>query len=241
MLDNVEAKAPAAVMTSRKPTETELFHDLIQSIVSALEARDPHTAEHSLRVGTMVETTCLLMGLPDDETITIRMAAHVHDIGKIGIPDCVLLKQGRKSPEEHETLHSHAKIGADILKRCASLQEVATIVLHHHERWDGRGYPDKLYKEQIPLGSRIISVCDSVDAMLGKRVHSKSITIEECKQEIVYGLGSMYDPEIALFVLEHWDEIVMPIDFRDAAASQQGPVLTLSCCVPHCALVSASA
>ena len=86
----------------------ELLHDLVQGIVSALEARDPHTAEHSLRVGDMVEQTCLAMGLPAEQVMTIHMAAHVHDIGKIAIPDSILLKKGRRTSEEHAVMRDHA-------------------------------------------------------------------------------------------------------------------------------------
>ncbi len=151
----------------------ELLHDLVQGIVSALEARDPHTAEHSLRVGDMVEQTCLAMGLPAEQVMSIHMAAHVHDIGKIAIPDSILLKKGRRTPEEHAVMRDHARMGAEILGRCASLEPIALIVRHHHERWDGQGYPDGLSGTDIPLGSRIIAVCDSIDSMLGKRLSSK--------------------------------------------------------------------
>ena len=192
------------------------FHDLVQSVVSALEVRDPHTAEHSLRVGDMVEHTCRLMGLPREQLTTIHMAAHVHDIGKIGIPDAILLKKQRRTPEEHEVMRDHARLGADILGRCASLAPIALIVRHHHEHWDGSGYPDGLAGEQIPFGSRVIAVCDSVDAMLGKRLVSKAKTAQECRRQIELGEGSAYDPELARFVVAHWDEIVGPVDFRDS-------------------------
>lgn len=211
---------------------SELLHDLIQSIVSALEARDPRTAEHSLRVGDMVERTCELIGLPEDVTATIHMAAHVHDIGKIGIPDAILVKNARLSPSEHALLRSHSKIGYDILAGCESLRGVAEIVLHHHERWDGTGYPDELAGEEIPLGARIVSVCDSIDAMLGKRFYRKSMTQRECVQEIFLNGGSMYDPDIAWFVIKHWDAIVGPVRFGDAVEAEPGSYHELHCSVP---------
>ena len=97
---------------------TDVWHDVVQSIVSALEARDPHTAEHSLRVGDMAERTCVLLGLDSETTATVHMAAHVHDIGKIGIRDAVLLKRGRLTPDEHAVLHEHPRIGYEILRGC---------------------------------------------------------------------------------------------------------------------------
>lgn len=193
-----------------------VYHDLIQGIVSALEARDPHTAEHSLRVADMVERTCRLMNLPADEVEAIHMAAHLHDIGKIGIPDAVLLKRSRLTDDEQELLRGHPRLGAQIVERVAGLAPVAPMVLHHHERWDGRGYPDGLAGEEIPLGSRIVAVCDSIDAMLGKRRSKRSMTPRECVQEIFANMGTVYDPDIAWFVLKRWDAIVGPVDFRDS-------------------------
>lgn len=191
----------------------DLYHDVIQSIVSALEARDPHTAEHSLRVGDMAERTCELMGLSPEATMTVHMAAHVHDIGKIGIRDAVLLKGARLTPEEHALLREHPRIGYEILRGCPSLADVALIVLRHHERWDGRGYPDGLAGEDIPFGARVVAVCDSIDAMLGKRVYRKSLSPDAARKEIEANAGSMYDPRVAAFVSAHWDEIVAPVDF----------------------------
>lgn len=210
------------------------YHDLIQAIVSALEARDPHTAEHSLRVANMVERACTLMGLPQQQADAIHMAAHLHDIGKIGIPDAILLKQARLTPAEHEILHDHARIGAQIVASCPELRDVAAMVRHHHERWDGSGYPDGLAGEQIPFGSRVIAVCDSIDAMRGKRCAKRPLTDRTCFQEIFAGMGSAYDPDVAWFVLKRWEAIVKPVDFRDSA-DFEAEALTgrpLRCAVP---------
>lgn len=194
-----------------------VYHDLIQAIVSALEARDPHTAEHSLRVADMVERTCVLAGMPRRQIDAVHMAAHLHDIGKIGVPDAVLHKRSRLTPEERSILQDHARIGGEIVAACPSLAGVASMVRHHHERWDGTGYPDGLAGEEIPLGARIIAVCDSIDAMLGKRLAKKPLTQRECVQEIFSNMGTMYDPDVAWFVLKRWDAIVGPVDFRDSS------------------------
>jgi putative nucleotidyltransferase with HDIG domain len=199
------------------------FHDLLQSIVSALEARDPHTAEHSLRVADMCERTCRFLGMDPREATLAHIAAHLHDIGKIGIPDAVLLKRARRTAAEHELLRDHARIGAEIVGACAGLAPVATVVRHHHERWDGLGYPDGLRADAIPLGSRVIAVCDSVDAMLGKRLSKRPLDERACMEEIRRGSGSAYDPAVAACVLEHWDQIVGPVDFRDSADFEQEP------------------
>lgn len=217
------------------------YHDLIQAIVAALEARDPHTAEHSLRVADMVERTCKLMGLPAEQCDAVHMAAHMHDIGKIGIPDAVLLKRSRLTPEEHAVLRDHARLGAEIVGSCPGLADIATIVRHHHERWDGTGYPDGLAGEDIPLGARIVSVCDSIDAMLGKRLSKRSLTQEECREEIRRNAGAMYDPAIALFVLRYWGQIVGPVNFRDSRnfeADDPARLRTLHCAVPRVPVAS---
>lgn len=206
----------------------EFYHDLVQSIVSALEARDPHTAEHSVRVGNMVEKTCQLMGLSYNTTTMIHMAAHVHDIGKIALPDAVLIRRTRLSTDQHQLLKEHSRVGYEILRGCESLKEVATIVLHHHEHWDGSGYPSQLAGEGIPFGARLVCLCDSIDAMLGKRKSSKSMTAEECKREIEANSGSMYDPQLTSFVLENWEDIVTPIDFQDTIKRREGTFIPLS-------------
>ena len=150
-----------------------------------------------LRVANMVERICLLMGMDRPQVDAIHMAAHLHDIGKIGVPDAVLLKRSRLTPEEHAILRDHVRIGAAIVGACPTLGEVALMVLHHHERWDGRGYPDGLAGGQIPLGARIIAVCDSIDAMPGKRLAKRPMTERECVQEVFSNMGVMYDPDVA--------------------------------------------
>ncbi len=186
-----------------------IYHDLIASIIAALDAKDHFTADHSLRVSNMVEKICGYLGLGESETETIHIAAHVHDIGKIGIPDKVLTKPGALNDEEKMQIHQHPIIGANILKKSNALLEIAEIVLHHHERWDGNGYPQQLQGTQIPFGSRIIAVCDSIDAMLTDRHYRQAMTFSACKDEIKRNKGAMYDPFIADTILEKWDEIIV--------------------------------
>ena len=211
----LEVGAPA-VRREKPPTSLAVHHDLIQAVVSALEARDPHAAEHSLRVADMVERTCALMGLPGEQAGAIHIAAHLHDIGKIGVPDAVLRKRSRLTPEEHAVLRDHARIGAEIIEGVPGFSAVAGMVRHHHERWDGTGYPDGLAGRAIPFGARVIAVCDSIDAMLGKRRAKRSLTKGECVQEVFAGMGTAYDPEVAWYVLKCWDAVVGPVDFDDS-------------------------
>lgn len=194
---------------SNKCDNLFIYHELIDSIVGALEARDEYTANHSRRVSDLAEGLCLCLNLKHEERELIHIAAHVHDIGKIGIPDNILLKKGKLSEEEWEIMKSHSSIGAKILSKSQILKPLVSIVLHHHERYDGRGYPEGLKGENIPLGARILAVCDSIDAMLSRRVYREELTYEQCRCEIEKNKGMMYDPYIAQCMIDNWDSIVL--------------------------------
>jgi HD-GYP domain-containing protein (c-di-GMP phosphodiesterase class II) len=180
------------------------YLDLIEGIVAAMDARDAYTAKHSERVADITELICLIMELSENESENIHIAAHVHDIGKIGIPDYVLTKSSALTDNEWEIMKSHSEIGYRILERSAGFSEVAVIVRHHHERWDGKGYPLGLSAEEIPYGSRIIALADSIDAMLSDRKYRQAMSSEQCRTEIGKNAGIMYDPNIAAAVLKNW-------------------------------------
>lgn len=182
-------------------------HGLVDCITNALDARDPYTGHHSLRVSDMACQLCSYLGLSPEETRTIHIAAHLHDIGKIGIPDAILRKPDRLSSDEWSVMKDHTKIGAEILCESPGFEEIAEIVLHHHERYDGRGYPDNAELSYIPLGSRIIAVCDSIDAMASVRAYRRAMPLDACRSEIEKGIGTMYDPQVAMTALVHWDEL----------------------------------
>lgn len=184
------------------------YHEIIECITCALDAKDPYTAGHSQRVSDMSLRVCRLIGLSESETEKIHIAAHLHDIGKIGVPDAILNKEGRLTDEEFESIRRHPQIGAEILGKSKKLSELSDIVLMHHERFDGKGYPTGTAGAQIPLGARIIAICDSIDAMTSDRCYRKSYNYDYCYEEIKKNLGSMYDPVIGRYVLEHWEEII---------------------------------
>lgn len=179
-------------------------HDLVECITSALDARDPYTGNHSRRVSDMACDLCHVLGLPEDITREIHIAGHLHDIGKIGIPDKVLLKPGRLNDEEWELMKQHSKIGADILAGAPKFARIAAIILHHHERFDGKGYPFGAKGEEILLGSRIIAVCDSIDAMASSRAYRGALPLETVRSEIEKNSGLMYDPDVAKAMLDNW-------------------------------------
>ena len=182
-------------------------HELVECITSALDARDPYTGHHSKRVSDMTSMMCRFLGLEQDVLMEIHLAAHLHDIGKIGIPDSVLLKASRLNDYEWEIMKSHPQVGADILSKSPRLSRISAIILHHHERYDGSGYPFGAKGEEIPFGSRIIAVCDSIDAMASDRAYRKAMPLNVCKEEIARGAGTMYDPDVAEKAIENWDEL----------------------------------
>lgn len=195
-------------MKINKKSSLFIYHDLISAIVAALEARDIYTFNHSTRVSNMSEKICRLLKFSEKQTEIIHIASDLHDIGKIGISDEVLLKEGKLKGSEWNEIKKHPVIGYKIVKRVQSFEDIAHIILHHHERWDGKGYPDNLCGLDIPIGARIVAVSDSIDAMLSDRSYRKKMSLLECYDEILKNSGIMYDKDIARCVLENWDEII---------------------------------
>lgn len=180
--------------------ETEIYHDIIESLVTALEAKDCYTRGHSERVAFMAYELSKKLGMEGNKLENIHMAAHLHDIGKIGVSDNILNKVGKLSEDEWQCIRMHPKIGFDILNKSNKLKHIAKIVLHHHENWNGSGYPNGLTELDIPLGSRIIAVCDSIDAMMSIRPYRKAMDFKKCMEEIVVNKNIMYDPVIVDFI-----------------------------------------
>lgn len=183
--------------------DNELYHEFVECISSALDARDPYTRDHSRRVSDTATLLAKMLGLSDDEIQEIHIAAHLHDIGKIGIPDSVLLKPGRLDDEEWKMMKRHPQIGADILAKSPRFSRISAIILHHHERYDGKGYPFGAKEQEIPLGSRIIAVCDSIDAMASARAYRKALPLDTVYEEIEKNIGLMYDPDVAKKLLDN--------------------------------------
>jgi len=184
------------------------FHELIECITGALEERDYYTEGHSKRVSDMVLVLAKHMGFTKDEVMLFHFSAHLHDIGKIGIPDAILRKNGKLTDAEFSVIKQHPEIGARILRRSSTFTEIAEIVLHHHERFDGLGYPDGISGLSIPLGSRLIAVCDSIDAMMTTRSYRKAFAENECFEEIKRCSGTRYDPDIVDVVIAHWKDLM---------------------------------
>ncbi len=175
-----------------------IFLDYIKSIASALDARDTYTHGHSQRVARLSVRIGRELGLSEGELKFLELSATIHDIGKIGIDENILNKPGRLTDEEFVEIKSHAARGSKILEPMSRLRALMPGVRHHHERHDGKGYPDGLKGDEIHLVARIISIADTFDAMTTNRVYRKSLTMEVAFKEIENGAGTQFDPKLAL-------------------------------------------
>ena len=168
----------------------------IKSLTSALEAKDAYTAGHSERVAYYAQMMAENLHLPKEEVRVIKEAAYLHDIGKIGLDDGILTKSGKLSEEEHRQIELHTIYGAQIIEKASFLKKAVPIVLYHHEDYDGSGYPEKLKSEQIPLGARILAICDTFDAMTSDRPYRRALSVEETLTELKRQSGRQFDPEL---------------------------------------------
>ncbi len=176
------------------------------TLSSAIEARNLETGEHCRELGVLAERMAAVLGLDGRQQMTIRVGGYLHDIGKIGIADAVLLKPGRLTESEMAEMRRHSEIGAAILEVHESMADIAQIVRHHHERWDGRGYPDALVGAAVPLGGRIIAVADAFSAMTSDRVYRPALPLDRAWAELRANAGTQFDPEIVAVFEQVVDE-----------------------------------
>jgi putative two-component system response regulator len=180
------------------------FFNAVTALAYALEAKDIYTSGHSQRVTEISVAIAKELSLPKESIEKIRLAGLVHDIGKIGVRESVLNKPGSLSEEEYEHVRLHSQTGEHILKPLVEDKEILKAVRHHHERYDGAGYPDGLKGERIPLLARIISVADTFDAMTSERPYRKALTEEAACAEVERCRGTQFDPEAADAFLKVW-------------------------------------
>ena len=182
---------------------TESHLETIHAMINVVEAKDRYTVGHCLRVGGLARQIVMkLDGISNREIFLVEAAAILHDIGKIGIPDRVLLKRESLTPEEEEIIRTHVIVGDGILRRMHSMRDIAKWVRHHHERWDGKGYPDGLTENAIPLASRIITVADAIDAMMTDRPYRKGFNKKKVIEIIREAKGRQFEPRIANLAIE---------------------------------------
>jgi len=188
--------------------------DSVRALVRAVEAKDPYTRRHSEQVTLYAVNFARAMGLAPAVVESIRVASLLHDIGKIGVPDYILTKPGPLTEEEFQRVRRHPVLGSDILATITLFTREARLIRHHHERWDGKGYPDGLVGEQTPLEARIIQIADSIDAMLMERTYKQGYSVEKMLGELLRCSGMQFDPKIASVAFQ-WcrgnpDKLILP-------------------------------
>jgi putative two-component system response regulator len=169
---------------------------ILYTLASMVECKDPYTNDHLQRLEKITVSFCNLLGLSPEEQEIVRYAGMLHDIGKVGISDTILLKPGRLTPEEYEIVKTHTLIGYNIVKSLRMGKQLGPIVRGHHERWNGEGYPDGLKETEIPLGARIIGICDVFDALTSDRPYRKSISYLDALWYIQNQSGLHFDPDL---------------------------------------------
>ena len=196
------------------------YEDTLEALGAAIDLRDSQTAGHSRRVAAYSTKIARDLGATESELKIITMGAWLHDIGKLATPDAILLKPGALTQEEWRIMQRHVEIGYDLVKRIPFLAYAAEIILTHHERWDGSGYPRGLKGAAIPLGARIFAVADTVDAMTSDRPYRPALSFEEAHEEIRRGSGTRYDSHVAEAFLnvaiETWKALRHSIDRSSA-------------------------
>ncbi|WP_338081433.1 HD-GYP domain-containing protein [Allomeiothermus silvanus] len=183
----------------------EALDSTIEVLVKALDAKDPHTRLHSERVAAISKDLAKAAGLDESDQRKIEYGARIHDIGKVSIPDSILLKPGRLTEEEFNQIKLHPTDGIKLLQPAQRyMRDVLPIIRHHHERWDGRGYPDGLAGQETHLWARIVALGDAYEAMTAGRPYVKAKTPEEALREIMDLAGSQFDPKLAKLFHELW-------------------------------------
>jgi cyclic di-GMP phosphodiesterase len=203
------------------------YDETLEALGAALDLRDTETAGHSRRVSLYCLEIARAMGCTNEQLKTIARGAYLHDIGKIGIPDSVLLKRGKLTPEEMTIMQTHVRIGFELLSRIPFLSPASEIVLAHQERFDGAGYPQGLMREVIPLGARIFAVADTLDAMTSDRPYRQALSFSTAHEEIIRESGKQFDPEVVRVFLslpeQTWENIRRQVASSRRLGRNSGP------------------
>jgi putative nucleotidyltransferase with HDIG domain len=178
------------------------YFSTVKALARAIEVKDPFTYGHSEQVTEYALAIARRMEVSEAEMQSIKYAAALHDIGKIGIARKILDKPGALSEEEFVNVKTHSELGDSIIEPVAFLKAPRSIIMHHHERYDGKGYPDGLAGEEIPLGARILAVADSFEAMMSDRPYRKALPAEDAVKELEANAGTQFDPTVVQAFIE---------------------------------------
>jgi putative nucleotidyltransferase with HDIG domain len=214
LLSALALKAATSVDNARLYDDLRnLLYNTVETLVRAMQARDRYTSGHSARVSRYALLMADKLHLSTKDKHDLYLAAMLHDIGKIGIPDELLNREGKLNEEQMRQVRSHVSLGASMLKALGEMSPIVPLILHHHEAWDGSGYPDGLKKEEIPLMARILAVADSFDAMTSDRPYRRAMSRAEAIEEIKRFSGKSFDPRVVeAFLAVIKEQAAAPVD-----------------------------
>ena len=192
----IQVKNRTQELDAEKESYETLTLETLSSLAHVIDAKDHYTNGHSFRVAAYARGMAQLLGFSPSEQEQLYFAGLIHDVGKIGISEHILSKPGALTEEEYSTIKAHSALGGDILKGIKQYEIFEQVARSHHERFDGKGYPDKLIGEEIPYSARIVAICDSFDAMTSDRSYRKALTDEYALSELTKGKGTQFDPEL---------------------------------------------
>jgi putative nucleotidyltransferase with HDIG domain len=182
--------------------DSPIVKETLSKLMDAVEAKDPYTHEHSKAVAELARRLAEAMAFPEEELTAIEIAGLVHDVGKIGVPEEILSKQGKLSSIERRVMERHPEVAARLLEQIPPLREVVPLVFCHQERWDGSGYPNGLKGEEIPPGAQVVAVCDAYHALTSARAFRSALMPEEARRVLERDAGRLWDPQIVQVFLE---------------------------------------
>lgn len=194
--------------------DSDIVRETLAKLMEAVEAKDPYTHAHSRAVARLARRLAEAMAFPDEELSTVEVAGLVHDVGKIGVPDEILSKQGKLTSIERRVMERHPEIAARLLEQIPPLRPVVPLVFCHQERWDGSGYPNGLKGEQIPPGAQVVALCDAYDALTSARAFRSALTVEEATRVLRRDAGKLWNPDLVDVFLER----VVPEEGQAAGA-----------------------
>ncbi|MGN0686700.1 MAG: HD domain-containing phosphohydrolase [Oscillospiraceae bacterium] len=197
----------------RQQEYKSIVEQSLLTFANTIDAKDPYTNGHSMRVALYSREIARRMGMTEDQQENIYYVALMHDIGKIGVPDHILKKPGRLTEEEREIIQKHVEIGGEILKDFNTVAGISQGATYHHERYDGKGYTKGISGEEIPLIARIIGVADTYDAMSSDRCYRKALDKDVITEEFIRCSGTQFDPDIVPYILEMIEEGTVPITY----------------------------
>jgi len=186
-----------AYLLAYKTSYDEQLRGMVKGVIATIELKDPYTRGHSERVAHYARLLAKATGkYNEDELSSFHYACLLHDIGKVNIPDEILMKPGKLTYEEFEVIKTHPVVGVEAVKKVQGLEQSLDVIKSHHERWDGKGYPEQLQGEEISYLARIVSVADAFDAMTSSRSYRSALPVEEAYNRIIDGKGTQFDPEL---------------------------------------------